>query len=84
MNSTKRTLIIYSRKSCDLCQIMQDAVKPWQSKYKFALEIIDIEYHPKLIAQFAARIPLLVEGDKEICQYYFEERRLLKHFKDTD
>ena len=61
---------------------MRDALKPWQNKYNFTIEIIDIEHDSKLTEQFAARIPLLAEGDKEICQYHLEEQMLLEHFKD--
>lgn len=84
MNNAKRTLIIYSRKDCCLCHEMRDALKPWQNRYNFKVEIIDIEHDSELTERFAARIPLLAEGDKEICQYHLEEQMLLNHFKDAD
>lgn len=84
MNNAKRTLIIYSRKDCCLCHEMRDALKPWQNQYNFKVDIIDIEHNSELTERFAARIPLLAEGDKEICQYHLEEQVLLNHFKDAD
>ena len=45
------------------------------------VEIIDIDNDSELTERFAARIPLLAEGDKEICQYHFDEKMLLNHFK---
>ncbi|MFT5396639.1 MAG: hypothetical protein ACI85N_001844 [Gammaproteobacteria bacterium] len=83
MNNAERTLIIYSREDCCLCHEMRDALKPWQNQYNFKVEIIDIEHDSELTERFAARIPLLAEGDKEICQYHLEEQMLLNHFKDA-
>ena len=83
-NAIKRTLIIYSRKDCCLCHEMRDALKPWQNQYNFKVEVIDIALDSELTEQFVARIPLLAEGDKEICEYHLDEQILINHFKNAD
>lgn len=62
---------------------MLEALKPWQSRFNFKVEMIDIDHDTRLTERFAARIPLLADGDKEICQYHFDEQMLLKHFKEA-
>ena len=80
----QRVLIVYSRKHCCLCHEMLIAIKPWQKQYNFKVEVIDIDKDAGLTERFAARIPLLAEGDNEICQYHLEEQMLLNHFKNAD
>ena len=63
---------------------MLDALKAWQNRFNFRVEMIDIDDDSALTQQYAARIPLLVDGDVEICHYHFDEHRLLNHFKNTD
>ncbi|GJM05753.1 MAG: hypothetical protein DHS20C09_17490 [marine bacterium B5-7] len=77
----QRILVVYSRKDCCLCHEMLDALKPWENRYNFKVEMIDIDHNPGLTERFAARIPLLAEGDTEICQYHIDEQMLLNHFK---
>ena len=67
-----------------MCHEMLDALKPWQIEYNFKVEIIEIDHDPGLTERFAARIPLLAEGDTEICQYHFDEQMLLNHLKDVN
>ncbi len=81
MNENELVLSIYSRPECHLCDEMFEALKKWQSRFNFKVNIIDIDQDTSLIARFAARIPLLAFGDIEICEYHLDEKALLRFFE---
>ena len=81
MNEKELVLSIYSRPECHLCDEMFDALKKWQSRFNFKVNIIDIDQDTFLTARFAARIPLLAVGDIEICEYHLDEKALLRFFE---
>lgn len=82
MNDSELVLSIYSRAECRLCEEMLNALKKWQSHFDFKVEIIDIDQNASLIVRFAARIPLLVAGDIEICEYYLDDDALFRFFEN--
>lgn len=84
MNDTDFVFSLYSRPECHLCDEMFDALKKWQSRFNFSVNIIDIDQDSSLTARFAARIPLLAFGDVEICEYHLDEDALLQFFKDKN
>ncbi len=71
---------IYSRPECHLCDEMLEALKQWQHRFNFKINIIDIDQDLALTERFAARIPLLAVADTEICEYHLDEKALLKFF----
>jgi thiol-disulfide isomerase/thioredoxin len=77
MNEPELVLSIYSRSECHLCEEMFDALKKWQRRFNFKVNIIDIDQDSSLTARFSTRIPLLTVGDTEICEYYLDEEALL-------
>jgi glutaredoxin-like protein DUF836 len=83
MNDGGLVFSIYSRPECHLCEEMFDALRKYQSRFDFTVQIIDIDQEPSLTARFAARIPLLAAGDVEICEYHFDEKALL-HFIENE
>jgi thiol-disulfide isomerase/thioredoxin len=79
MDKTELVLSLYSRPECHLCEEMIDALKLWQKRFNFKINVIDIDQDSSLIARFAARIPLLAADNVEICEYHLDEKALL-HF----
>ncbi|MBL1140905.1 MAG: glutaredoxin family protein [Proteobacteria bacterium] len=77
MTDDRLVLSIYSRPECHLCDEMVEALKKWQQRFNFKIEIIDIDKDSRLTARFAARIPLLTMADTEICEYHLDEFALL-------
>jgi thiol-disulfide isomerase/thioredoxin len=69
---------IYSRPECHLCEEMLSALKLWQERYDFKIEVIDIDKSEDLTARYAARIPLLAVNNNEICQYHFDDEAFIK------
>jgi thioredoxin reductase (NADPH) len=61
---------------------MLKGLEVWQRRLNFKVELIDIDQDKVLTDRFAARIPLLMAGDTEICEYHLDEGALLNFFKE--
>lgn len=43
---------------------------------QYALDVIDIDLHPALEATWGDKVPVLLDGDVEICHYFLDADRL--------
>jgi hypothetical protein len=70
-------LILYYREQCHLCDTMRKALVAF-SRTRRPLEWreIDIDRDTALIRRFDARVPVLCDGDTEICHFFFDESAL--------
>lgn len=64
--------IVYARSDCHLCEDMLRALAPFQAEYGFAVEVVDIEGIPELEARYGERVPVLVQGEREVCHYFLD------------
>lgn len=78
-----RGLVLYVRIDCHLCHAMHDDLLAWGEKLGFGLEIIDIDSDPWLVEQYDYKVPVLCEGEFEICHHFLDEDMLLEHFGHT-
>ena len=81
MNKASHNLLVYSREGCHLCEIMLNDLKKWQKKYNFDISVIDIDADIDTQKKYAARVPVLVSGDIELCEYHLAENTLISHFQ---
>lgn len=70
------TFTLLFREYCSLCHQMRDALAPWQARYGFELEIIEIDDFPELEAKYNELVPVLLHGDNEICHWHLDEAKL--------
>lgn len=75
--SAQKALTLYVRDSCHLCEQMRAALAPWQERRGFELKLIEIDDDPALLDRFGDRVPVLAQGEREICHYRLDERALL-------
>ena len=80
MTSNQPVLVLYVRADCHLCQEMHRELLPWCDKLGFALEVVDIDASAALVERFDYKVPVLCEGDEEICHHFLDEDMLLEHF----
>lgn len=73
---------VYGRPECHLCDELVAALKPWQSRYGFLIEQVNIDTDATLTSRYAARIPVLVLDDVEVCQYFLDEKQLQQVLDD--
>jgi thiol-disulfide isomerase/thioredoxin len=73
------TLTLYFREYCSLCHQMLAELTPWQEKYGFTLELRDVDADPLLLERFDELVPVLMNGETEICHYHLDVQRLAAH-----
>lgn len=73
------TLTLYFRVYCSLCHVMLAELKPWQERYGFTLNVLDVDEDPVLEARFNELVPVLMDGETEICHYHLDAARLEAH-----
>jgi len=70
------SLILYGRAGCHLCADMLAELQPFLERHQLAVEVRDVDADPGLAERYGARIPVLVLGEREICQYFLDPQAL--------
>ncbi len=74
-------LTLYTRSYCHLCEDMHKALLPYQKRYGFELDLIDVDSDARLEHRFDELVPVLMSGKEEICHYHLDETALLNHIR---
>jgi thiol-disulfide isomerase/thioredoxin len=74
-------LTLYSRSYCHLCDQMRDALQPLREQYPFALDVVDVDADPALVAQYDELVPVLtgsINGASalQLCHYFLDEKKV--------
>ena len=51
---------------------MITALKRFQGRYSFQIEVIDVDSHPHLEEKWGDKVPVLLDGDREVCHYFLD------------
>jgi thiol-disulfide isomerase/thioredoxin len=62
-------LILYGRPWCHLCDEMADALAPIAARHGAEVLKVDVESDPAIEARYGLRIPVLVHGERELCEH---------------
>ncbi|HTJ54548.1 MAG TPA: glutaredoxin family protein [Nitrosospira sp.] len=73
-------LVVYGREDCHLCLDMIAALREWQGRQGFHLEIIDVDSDDDLKSRYGERVPVLMAEGEEICHYYLNSGALDAYF----
>lgn len=75
-----KTLRLYVREGCHLCEEMHAALQQLPRNREFLLEMVDVDRSPDKLDDYGSRIPVLesAEGDC-LSEYFLDEVRLLNH-----
>ena len=65
----ERVLTLYERGGCHLCEEMADAVKHTLAVHNVVLQLVDVDSDLALKARFDREVPLLFDGEREICRH---------------
>ena len=68
----KPKLTVLSREYCHLCEEFLTALKLFQGRYSFDIEVVDVDRHPRLEEKWGDKVPVLLDGDLEICHYFLD------------
>ena len=63
-----RELFLYSRENCELCDKMHSELQAMLEDQDVLLHTVDITSDAELLHRYGARIPVLVAGNREICE----------------
>lgn len=75
------TLILYYRSGCSLCEEMQLELVVAQSRYRFELQVVDVDSNTALVVQYGHKVPVLVTArGEEICHYFLDHSALEECF----
>jgi glutaredoxin len=69
---TVPTLTVLSRSYCHLCEDLLAALKRYQGRYDFAIEVVDVDSDPRLEEKWGDKVPVLLDGERELCHYYLD------------
>jgi thioredoxin-like negative regulator of GroEL len=74
-------LTVYSRQCCHLCDDLIAALTQFLAAEggKRAFDVVDVDAHPLIEAQWGEKVPVLLADGKEICHYFFDAARLRAH-----
>jgi Glutaredoxin-like domain (DUF836) len=51
---------------------MLAALKQFQGRYDFEIEVVDVDRIPRLEQRWGDKVPVLLDGDLEVCHYYLD------------
>ncbi|MDO5059067.1 MAG: glutaredoxin family protein [Neisseria sp.] len=71
-------LTLMFREYCSLCHQMRAALRPWQEKYGFELDVFDVDEDEALEEKYNEFVPVLLLGNEEICHWHLDEAKLLE------
>ena len=74
-------MTVYLRADCHLCHELLRELAPWRERYGFTVATVDIDASAGLQARYLTRVPVLAEGEEEICYYFLDEDALRTHLK---
>jgi glutaredoxin len=76
-----RTLVLYSRPECHLCEAVVERLQPLLAGRSVELEIVDVDSSVALERRYGQRIPVLVAGEAEISGYPLDEARVRQYLE---
>jgi glutaredoxin len=66
------TLTVLSRDYCHLCEELITALKRFQGRYDFDIQVVDVDADPALEEKWGDKVPVLLDGEREICHYFLD------------
>jgi len=72
----KKTVKLYSRPRCHLCETARDILEDLQLQWNFTIEEINIDLDDKLVEKYGIMIPV-VELDGEELQYGIVNKKFI-------
>ena len=65
-------LTLLGREYCHLCSDMLAALRQLQGRYDFDIEVVDVDRDPRLEEAWGDKVPVLLDGERELCHYYLD------------
>ena len=72
MSDEPSRLTVYSRHDCHLCEKMIAALQFLQGRFRFDVQVVDVDSDPDLAERHGPRVPVLAHGERELCHYFLD------------
>ncbi len=69
-------LTLYTREGCHLCDELRRRLEPWLGSGRFRLVTRDVDSDPDWFQRFDTRVPVLMAGERHLCDYVLDEDAL--------
>ena len=73
-----KTVTLYSRPGCHLCDDARDALERVHAQAPFTLVEVDIESDDALHARYLERLPVIALDGEELFDYFVDETALVR------
>ena len=71
-----RTVVLYGRPGCHLCEEAREQLERLRAELAFALEERDIEQDDRLHREYLERIPVIALDGEELFDFFVDEDEL--------
>lgn len=71
-----RTVVLYGRPGCHLCEEAREELERLRAELAFALEERDIEQDDRLHREYLERIPVIALDGEELFDFFVDEDEL--------
>jgi thioredoxin reductase (NADPH) len=51
---------------------MISALRTLQGRFSFDIQVVDVDNHPEVEAKWGDKVPVLLDGEIEICHYHLD------------
>jgi glutaredoxin-like protein DUF836 len=51
---------------------MLAGLRQLQARYDFDIDVVDVDRHPRLEEKWGEKVPVLLDGERELCHYYLD------------
>jgi len=77
-------LTVYTRHGCHLCEDLLQQMQTLKNSHVFEYFTVDVDADPRIRQQYAALVPVVVLGDRQICHYFLDQAALLQALADIN
>ncbi len=74
----ERTVIVYSRKGCHLCEVVKESLSKLSRRGGFTWSEIDVDTNPELRRQFNDEVPVVFIDGRKAFKYHMDEREFMR------
>jgi glutaredoxin len=76
--SSRREVIVYSRKGCHLCEIVKESLTKLERRGGFQWREIDVDSNEDLRRQFTDEVPVVFIDGRKAFKYRMDEQEFLR------
>ena len=77
MSIIRASLTVYARHGCHLCEDLLMQLHDLKKLYDFEFAVVDVDSSDELAQRYGEYVPVVMQGETRICQYFLDQTALL-------